>query len=296
MTTKDVPIPEGATIRRDPVEADPDALTPVERATLPDGHGHVWLKRDDAFMLGGSRGGKVRACLTIVRDALAHPDTAARAERGLVTAGARESPQVNIVATVGRHLGLPVRVHVPAGAMSPETLAAAEKGADVITHRPGYNTVIIARARKDADERGWFEVPFGMEHSTNLDTNARQTLNLPVNGDGSLPRLVLPVGSGMTLAGLLWGLKEYDSWNRPVLGVRVGAFPLTRIDRWAPPDWRDVVTLVESADDYHRPARAVLDGVLFDPHYEAKCVPFLEDGDVMWVTGRRATLEAHNGS
>jgi hypothetical protein len=72
--------------------------------------------------------------------------------------------------------------------------------------------------------------------------------------------------------------------------VSVGADPADRLDAYAP-GWRDRVTLVHSELDYHGHAPATRLGDLeLDPVYEAKCLPFLEDGDLLWVVGRRGSL------
>ena len=97
--------------------SDPQALTPIIKT------GDVWVKRDDTFQIGGSRGGKVRACAQIIQAALQAGPVA-----GLVTAGSRQSPQVNIVATLAAHHGLPCRVHVPSGSLTPELEAARAAG------------------------------------------------------------------------------------------------------------------------------------------------------------------------
>ena len=68
-------------------------LTPVEQ------RGGLWLKRDDLYRFAGRCGGKVRTCRAL----------AAPAAVGLVTAGSRSSPQVEIVASVAAELGLRCR-------------------------------------------------------------------------------------------------------------------------------------------------------------------------------------------
>ena len=67
-----------------------------------------------------------------------------------------------------------------------------------------------------------------------------------------------------------------------------GAEPHKRIEKYAPPDWKERVTLVSSGSDYHKAYdEPVFGGILFDPHYEAKALPFLQDGDCFWVIGIR---------
>jgi len=243
-------------------------FTPVEE------HGGLLVKRDDLFCVGGVRGGKVRSCWQLAKGAT-----------GLVTAGSRSSPQVNIVAHIAQELGIPCRVHCPSGALSPEVLAAQGAGAEVLQHKPGYNTVIVKRAKDDAAAQGWREIPFGMECQEAVNQTRDQVASLPW---GEFKRIVIPVGSGMSLSGLLWGLEEEEV---PVLGVVVGADPTTRLDKWAPSDWRDRVTLVASGKDYHAEVAGSLGDLLLDPVYEAKCLPFLEQGDLLWVIGIRQTSE-----
>jgi len=244
-------------------------LTPIERRE------NFWFKRDDLFSVAGVRGGKARTCWGLSQGAT-----------GLVTAGSRQSPQVNIVAHIAKHLGIPCRVHTPQGELSPEVRQAQEYGATVIQHRAGYNNVIIARARIDALRFGFREIPFGMECWEAVEKTQMQTGNLPW---GKMKRLVIPVGSGMSLAGILHGAQERNS-KIPIVGITVGADPARRLDRWAPPRWRQIVTLVESGLDYHQAARETeFAGLVLDPIYEAKCIPFLQPGDCLWVVGIRAT-------
>lgn len=251
-------------------------LTPVEA------HGGYLAKRDDLYTLGASAGGKVRTCLAIVEAYTRHVGQ----PQGLVTAGSRQSPQVNIAATVAAHLGLPCRVHVPAGDLTPELEAAAAAGAVVVQHRPGHNSVIKARARQDAADRAWLEIPFGMESPLAVQQTARQVANLPPVISG---RLVVPVGSGMSLAGILAGLEAQGRDDLPVLGVVVGANPGRVLDKYAK-GWRHRVDLVDAGLDYHAHAPTTRLGDLeLDPVYEAKCLPFLGAGDVLWVVGCRET-------
>lgn len=245
-------------------------LTPVER------RGDYWFKRDDEFCVAGVRGGKVRTCWGLAQGAA-----------GLVTAGSRKSPQCNIVASVGRALGVSVRVHTPEGALGDELTAARAAGAEVQQHPAGHNSVIIARAREDAEARGWTEIPFGMECAAAVEATAGQVANLPRDAR----RLVMPVGSGMSLAGVLHGMVR-GGFSLPVVGVVVGANPEKRLDEYAPPGWRDMVSLVPSGVDYHDEAEeTTFEGVVLDPIYEAKCIPFLQPGDCLWVVGLRQSRD-----
>lgn len=273
-----VPGPGGAA-GRPPSATLPDlaALTPVEE------HGGHLVKRDDLFTFGGSAGGKVRSCLALATATRSLP-------RGLVTSAHRHSPQAAIVAGVAAELGLACRVHYPAaaGPLTPELARAAELGAELLPVRPGYNSVISKAARDDAERLvGWREIPFGMEAPEAIAQNAHQAEHLPKRGDG-YRRLVVPVGSGLSLAGILTGMARAGNWT-PVLGVMVGADRRYKLDRWAPADWRTRATLVAAGVPYAKSVEAALGGLLLDPIYEAKAVRFLVPGDLLWVVGIRAT-------
>jgi 1-aminocyclopropane-1-carboxylate deaminase/D-cysteine desulfhydrase-like pyridoxal-dependent ACC family enzyme/DNA modification methylase len=243
-------------------------ITPVE---LLDG---FYFKRDDAFSIGGGKGGKVRTCWSLAQN-----------EIGLVTAGSRSSPQANIVAQISRKLKIPCRLHVPKGELSPELLMAKEAGAEIIQHEAGYNNVIISRAKSDAKKTGWKEIPFGMECVEAVNFTAKQVANIPSDAK----RIVVPVGSGMTLAGILHGLKNADI-KKPVIGIQVGAAPEKRLDKYAPKNWRDMVTLIKSQYDYADiPKCTSICGIQLDPIYESKCIPYMEKGDLLWIVGLRAS-------
>lgn len=243
-------------------------LTPVER------RGHLWLKRDDLFSVAGVKGGKARTCWYLATIA---------PSAGLTTAGSTHSPQVNIVAHIARALGIPCRLHIPQSSdIGPEVEEARAVGGELVTHTPGHNSVICARAREDASASGWRYIPFGMECAEAIEQTRLQVQNLP----RECRRLVVPVGSGMSLAGVLWGLKDYG-YTMPVVGVVVGADPEERLDKWGPPDWRQRCRLWRLETKYSAERPASVDGVEMDPVYEAKAVPFLEENDCFWVVGCR---------
>jgi DNA modification methylase len=252
------------------LDDDTPDLTPVER------RGEYWFKRDDTFTIANVSGGKARTCWALAQGA-----------PGLVTAGSRSSPQVNIVAHIAQRLGIPARVHVPEGELTAELIAARTAGAEIIQHKAGYNSVIVKRARDDAKATGYREIPFGMECPEAIKQTRKQVANLPF---GNFGRLVIPCGSGMSLAGVLWGLIDQGRTDVEVLAVQVGADPTARLNRYAPPGWRDLVQLRPSGQDYHDAApAAAIEGIGLDPHYEAKCLPFLEPNDLLWIVGIRQT-------
>lgn len=240
-------------------------LTPVEE------HGGVLVKREDAWSLGGAAGAKARAIISV-----------AAGRDGLISAGGRISPQLERAALAARALGMPARLHTAAGAMTPELRCARAAGATLLRHHPGRLTVIKARMRADAAERpGWAAVPYGMDHPEYLRQVAEQTANLPAGPY----RLVVPCGSGMTLAGILAGAVPPGV---EVLAVRVGGAP-TALDRHAP-GWARRARLVVAPWPYEHPVPGRLGRLLLDPHYEAKCLRWLRPGDLLWTVGIRSSV------
>lgn len=205
---------------------------------------------------------------------------------GCTTAGARVSPMVSRVARVAQALGIPCTGHVAAAKnQTTEEIDAAAHGMQLVAHRPGYLSVVKARAKADAQARGWRYVPFGMECEAYLQATRLQVRALPAG----IQRIVMPVGSGLAAAAVLQGLDDIGMQHVPVLGVQVGADPTVRLARWAPYDWRQRLTLQPAALPFDKPAAPQWWGIRLDPHYEAKAAPFVQPGDLFWIVAVRST-------
>jgi len=251
-----------------------EIFTPIYR------HGNIWVKRDDLFAIAGVNGGKVRSCYNLMQGA-----------KGVTTAGSRKSPQINIVASISKQMGIPFYAHCPQGELGEELMYAKEKGAIIIQHKAGYNSVIKARAKQHAKELGFLEVPFGMMCDTAIEETRKQVANFPVG----VKRIVIPVGSGMSLSGLLNGLID-KGITIPVLGVVVGASPERTLNAFAPMGWQNMVKLVNAGVDYHTEiVENDYNGILLDPIYEAKCTKFLEEDDLFWIVGLRESVAKKTG-
>lgn len=245
-------------------------ITPINKI------GNIWLKRDDLFTYAGVNGGKVRSCFNLMQGA-----------KGVTTAGSRKSPQINIVASIAKELNIPFYAHCPTGELGEELELAKAKGAVIIQHKAGYNSVIKARAREHAETLGFKEIPFGMVCDMAIEETRKQVVQIP---DG-VKRIVICVGSGMSLAGVLTGLQD-NKLNIPVLGVVVGANPTKTLNAFAPFGWFNMVELINAGVDYHTEIEDNnYNGIILDPIYEAKCVKFLKEGDLFWVIGVRESVK-----
>ena len=245
-----------------------DIITPIEQ------RGNYWIKRDDIYNIANAWGGKARSCWELSK----------KATKGLVTAGSRHSPQINIVAHIAKKLKLPFNAHTPQGPLGEELTQAQSLGAKIIQHKAGYNTVIIARAKQDALENDYTYIPFGMECWEAVKQTSYQVKNIPKE----VKRIVMSIGSGMSFCGVVQGLKN-GNYDIPVLGVIVGANPLKRIMKYAPKEWGGRSTLITSKHKYQDHVNKSFDNILLDPIYEAKCYEHLKEGDLLWVVGIRTT-------
>lgn len=251
--------------------SDPDALTPIQKV------GEVWLKRDDLFEINGANGGKARTIMRIAQGAT-----------GIITSGARQSTMLPRAARIAQYLGIGCRLHTAQGKDTPTTDDAAMAGAEVIRHKAGYLSVVKKRARDDAASlQEWKEIPWAGECKENIEQAVSQ---MPEALPDGVKRIVVCCGSGMTLAGILWGLKKRGI-ERPVLGVMVGSDPIARLNEWAPKDWSKVVSLVSSPIAYETEVDAKVGEIGLDPVYEAKCAEYLMPGDLLWIVGKRASSE-----
>ena len=250
-----------------------DELTPVE---YYEDEG-VWLKRDDMFEIYGVRGGKARSAYQVILELLK------QGYKTIVTAGSRQSPQCEIVSFICESMGVDCKLFMPFGGdTSVITNIKNNSHTEIIRVRPGYNNIIVARAREYAENRGCGYVPFGMECARNVEVTSEQVRNIPME----CSRVVVPVGSGMSFSSIVTGMSKYGI-EKPLLGVRVGKDPTKIINEYAfGLDLMDY-EIVESGVDYHEPVEAYVGGYNLDPIYEAKCFEFLERGDLLWVVGHR---------
>lgn len=252
----------------------PPSITPIQKIE------NIYVKRDDLYENAGVKGGKARACLYLA--------SLGDYPAGLITASARKSPQAQIVARVAHKLGIPARIHMPTGPTTPEMEDMIRHNAELIRHRPGYNNVLISRSLRDyAFHPKWRYIPFGMESTAAMECTRAQVQGIPKDAK----RLVVCVGSGMTLAAILHGLKDIGS-KIQVVGVRVGADPTKRLNAYAPFGWQNKTEIINETEHtaYGTEVSAKIGDVVLDPIYEAKVRRHLHPGDLFWIVGIRETI------
>lgn len=249
-------------------------LTPIERV------GDVYVKRDDKFIIFNSRGGKARSALQLIQNGI---------EEGyntFVTAGSRLSPQCEIVSDICENMGLSCHLFMPRGNKT-TVIEHIELNKSSTIHRTkvGYNNVITKWAMDYASENNYCYIPFGMECVDNIMITQHQVANIPL----AITRIVVPIGSGMSFISICNGLELYQRYDVKVVGVSVGKNPQKNIAKYlnAPNIKYDIVFI---KDNYHHPANNCTIGEIeLDEIYEAKCLPYLKEGDLLWIVGKRIT-------
>lgn len=246
---------------------DPEALTPTMQLRP-----QLWAKRDDLFYCNGGRGGKCRAARKL-----------AIGSAGVVTYGSRTSPQGAYTAAAAQSVDVACIYVTAHGTVTSEMDYVESKGGEVVQVKPGYLSQCRSVAIKEAQVRGYEFVSLSMESQLAVNSTRRQV-------SGSIPkearRIVIVVGGGVSAAGLLWGLQD-AKLEIPVLGVRIGRDPRKQLNRWCPMGWQRSMRVVTAPEPYEQQVDNVWCGIEVDPYYEAKCLQFIEPGDLFWIVGIR---------
>jgi 1-aminocyclopropane-1-carboxylate deaminase/D-cysteine desulfhydrase-like pyridoxal-dependent ACC family enzyme len=250
-------------------------------------HGHLYLKRDDLFEINGASGGKVRSCNTLISTARLRSDIK---WNGIVTATTIHSTQSCIASALAKYYNMPCRIHTFKHKYTPPELQMAEQefGAEIIQHKAGYSSQVKSAAKKDAEENNLIYIPFGMECYEAVLESAKQVENLPFD---HIERIVVPIGSGMSIAGIMKGLYERNI-DIPVAAIKVGVDPTKRIfKKFIPEVDLSNLEIIDSGMPYSTRIECEIDGITIDPIYEGKCLKFLQPNDLFWIVGIRACID-----
>jgi len=280
-------------------------LTPVE---FIDG---VYYKRDDYYTPFGLKhvnGGKVRQAIRLF-DTI-HNDIVENHNSGVVTGSSVHSPQGAIIAKVAKECGL--RCIVAVGATKPETLhnhhlvrLSEYYGAEVINVAgTGFQTAVDSGIKKKIiSDNGYKLIKFAIALENNPDaifeSVAEQVSNIP----DTLDNLVIPVGSGIQMAGILMGLCKHKKKVKRIIGV---SFIDRRkvIDGYLKRFQYDLTSeylgstfhsyeLVLTPHTYSKHVRQSVDNQLVDLIYEGKALEWMRkelvrdtEKSLFWIIGR----------
>ena len=209
-------------------------ITPVDNIN------GIFFKRDDLYIPFDDiplSGGKVRQCqclinnnLNLIRD---------KYQSTIVSGTGMLSPQGIIISKIANTLGLKSMIYI--GNTSKESLQNnilmkniifAGNGNSYIdlSSRFAYENVLLSTIRGDNQIYGErFLIKFGINLVDNpdaiLDSVGNQVCNLP----NDLDYLIVPVGSGVTFAGILLGLKKFGIKPRHVVGIQISGYDRTKL-------------------------------------------------------------------
>ena len=183
------------------------------------------IKRDDMFSLGEIiKGGKVRQCLRIVYENL--DEIKSKYNGGLITGCGLPSPQSTIVSSVSKYFGLKCVVVSPIYDNSKVDVNRINVS---LSHKLGSKIYGVGNpnpsgykldVKKLKDEVGYYEIKFGMNSESVIDTTSHQVKNIP----NELENLVVICGSGLNLLGILKGIVKYKKKVNNVYGITLSKF------------------------------------------------------------------------
>lgn len=195
--------------------------TPIERVTAIPGLDALWIKRDDLNAPAGSGGNKVRA-LEFLLGGVRPGDT-------VVTIGGHGSTHVLATATHAARLGARTVAFRWSHEMNVAAYAVRDRAATVCEIHPGWSVADAwLRARWFAARHGGHWIPLGGSSPLGIIGHVNAALELSAQiSAGVLPpplRVVVPLGSGGTAAGLALGFALAGA-NITVIGARVAPRP-----------------------------------------------------------------------
>jgi len=185
-------------------------ITPVEE------YNSILFKREDLYAPYGSdfvTGGKIRQCRDLIETNLDYIKN--ECDSTISTASSIHSPQAVIVSKVAEEFGLNSIIGFGNTTIEKALKRKAMKmchdlGSEmvVLSETQGFNNVLYSNLNKLADTRPMFKVLFGYAaqkyRSSIIGKIAEQVQNVDCD------TLYIPVGSGVTLTGILEGVKLYD--------------------------------------------------------------------------------------
>lgn len=256
-------------------------LTPIEKV------GDYFIKRDDLFCINGAYGGKARVISKVINDMDKSKSPI------VVTCGSRDSRQCEAMARICDKYKIECHIFMPNGKETPVINAIKNIKTATIHHtKVGYNNVVISNAKSWAHNNCAKYIPFGLEFQDAIDINMRQVKNIPPE----VKRIIVPCGGGMNMASIIKGIECFLTQDIKVVGIVVGKDPTNTLERFI--GSKNTIfssntnyELVKSNVEYHQKAKITnFCGIELDDVYEAKCIPFIERGDLLWIVGKRDDL------
>jgi 1-aminocyclopropane-1-carboxylate deaminase/D-cysteine desulfhydrase-like pyridoxal-dependent ACC family enzyme len=187
----------------------------------------IHFKREDLYAPYGDAfisGGKIRQCRDLVENNLTY--IIEECDSTIATAASIHSPQSPIVSRVAQEFNLKSII-----GFGNTTVAKSlrnipmqwchDMGSElvVLSESQGFNNVLYANLKKLQETRRFFPILFGYAAQTHresiVDRISEQVKNIPT----AVREVYVPVGSGVTLAGVLEGRRKYGG-SYKIIGLQ----------------------------------------------------------------------------
>lgn len=273
-------------------------LTPVQQID------NILVKRDDLFEPFDDMpvcGGKLRQALCLFEE----NKEAIKAAGHVITTSSIHSPQGVILAKVCQSLGIKFTLFVGSTTSTPETLLLhnlirhiLNLNGEVDFGTPcNWDNALLKYAKTKFPEA--FLVKFGINAEKTqsiINCNSFQTKNLPTE----IENLIIPVGSGLTMAGILRGVVEEDINVKRIVGVQTSGKNCRKtIDEFAGCSVPYDLLITGFLGSYSDEKKESLGNLTLDPLYEAKAFEFvkrehpdlLTKDSVFWIVGSATRIK-----
>ncbi len=261
-----------------------EGITPVNKM-----NGYYVKREDIAYWsdLDYPSGSKVRQYMTMAHDSSSHMQGEDVFWPPCIVGCSANSAMAIYVAAAAKQLRTKGIVYTAARKVRTDGIKYAdEMGAEIVEVKPGYLSLIRARARARCLELG--QVVKWSPQAAIEDTMC-QCQNIPEG----VKRIVIPTGSGLTAVGVLAGLYKLGLKQLKVVIVATSSMADHKSIRkrafTAYPCLSDETTIfippTSKYDSYE--VASLPDGTPLDPFYAAKAWKYMEPGDMLWPPGLR---------
>ncbi len=281
-------------------------LTPVQEIN------GVWFKRDDLFRpfeddgttTSQMCGGKVRQAIHLIHN----NENLIKNEyqNTICTASSVKSPQLVILAKIAQKYNMKflggivtTKTVEECAKLNPMVQMSLDLGADIkVLSKISYNNVLYSKLN---NYQG-FKVSFGINLENDFDaiigSIANQVQNIPDN----LDNLIVPVGSGVTFAGILIGLEKFNKKTN-VIGIQIAGYDRSKtIYNTLPFEYKDIKYnfIPDKTYPYSKKLHKTITktDIELSPIYESKAYEYAQNmnllncktKDLFWIIGNENTL------
>lgn len=274
----------------------------------------LWFKREDKYTPFGSKtvnGGKLRQCFSLI-------DAIKDDFNEVVSFCSIHSPQAPITAAVANYFGLKCTIFY--GGTNKINLMknemaniVKEYGANIeIVANTGRHNVLLNKAKDYAKKKKCFVVEYGFNivkyPDLLLNAISQQVENIPDN----LDNLIVTCGSGITVTGILIGLKQYNKKVNKIHLVDTAPNRENKIrnnlkkfnidyDKEFNIEVHDLFNMKNF--HYEKGIKVVYQGIVLHPQYEAKSFSWLyynsgidihNNKNLFWIVGAKPICRERN--